>query len=192
MRPTMRAVWASGIALLIALTLAACGNPATLDSNAATSASPSSTSAPASASASPSPASAADSTTATVSASSKLNLNTVTEDQLLATIPNFPNRMVHEFMEYRPYANIQQFRKEIGKYVSAEQVAAWEQYVYVPVDVNASDATTLQQLPGVDATIAEQLIAGRPYQSNDAFLAKLAQYVSPDQVAVARSYLVTQ
>jgi hypothetical protein len=44
----------------------------------------------------------------------KLNLNAVTEDQLLSTIPNFSTRMVRESMEYRPYISIQQFRKEIG------------------------------------------------------------------------------
>src|SRR5215813_3568963 len=55
----------------------------------------------------------------------KLNLNNVTGDQLLATIPNFPNRMVREFQEYRPYVSIQQFRREIGKYVGDAQVAEY-------------------------------------------------------------------
>jgi len=60
----------------------------------------------------------------------------------------FGNRMVREFLEYRPYISIQQFRREIGKYVEEAQVAEYEQYVYVPVNVNESDAATLQQLPG--------------------------------------------
>ena len=119
----------------------------------------------------------------------KLNLNEVTEDQLLSTIPNFSTRMVREFMEYRPYISIQQFRKEIGKYVSAEQVTAYEQYVYVPIDVDQADAATLQELPGVDATIANQLIAGRPYGSNQAFLAKLAGSLPDAQVQQAAAYL---
>src|SRR4030095_7563202 len=53
----------------------------------------------------------------------KLNLNTASQADLLRTIPNFGNRMVHEFEEYRPYKSIFQFRKEIGKYVDQAQVA---------------------------------------------------------------------
>jgi hypothetical protein len=37
--------------------------------------------------------------------------------------------MAHEFEEYRPYANIEQFRREIGKYVDEKEVARLEQYV---------------------------------------------------------------
>lgn len=130
-----------------------------------------------------------DATAATATA--KLNLNTVTEDQLMSTIPNFSARMVREFMEYRPYISIQQFRKEIGKYVDAEQVATYEQYVYVPIDVDQTDAATLQQLPGVDASIADQLIAGRPYGSSQAFLAKLAGLVSAADAQQAAAYLAS-
>jgi len=132
---------------------------------------------------------APDSTLAT--ATTKLNLNTVAEDQLMSTIPGFSNRMVREFMEYRPYISIQQFRKEIGKYVDADQVAMYEQYVYVPIDVDQTDAATLQQLPGVDAAIADQLIAGRPYGSSQAFLAKLAGLVSAADAQQAAAYLAS-
>ncbi|MCA9889181.1 MAG: hypothetical protein KC546_12455, partial [Anaerolineae bacterium] len=83
-----------------------------------------------------------------------LNLNTVTGDELLSTIPDFSSRMVREFQEYRPYVSIQEFEREIGKYVSEDQVTAWEAYVYVPVAYNDSDAATLQQIPGVDEALA--------------------------------------
>lgn len=127
---------------------------------------------------------------AAATAPAKLNLNTATREQLL-TVPNAGERMVREFLEYRPYTTIGQFRREIGKYVSQDQVAAYERYLFVPVDPNRADADTLQQLPGVDATIAAQLIAARPYASADAFLAKLSEYVGPAQAAAARSYLAT-
>ena len=127
-----------------------------------------------------------------LAAGAKLNLNAVTEEQLLSTIPGFSNRMVREFMEYRPYVSIQQFRKEIGKYVSAEQVAAYEGYVYVPVNVNEADAATLQQIPGVDATLAEALIAGRPYASNQAFLDKLASSAPAVDTKQAAALLLNQ
>ena len=97
--------------------------------------------------------------------------------------------MVHEFEEYRPYKSILQFRKEIGKYVDQAQVAEYEKYIFVPIDENQSDAATLQQIPGLDATEAQELIAGRPYASRDAFLAKLAEKVSPDELAIAKTYL---
>ena len=122
----------------------------------------------------------------------KLDLNNLTEDALLATIPNFSNRMVREFFEYRPYVSIQQFRREIGKYVDEAQVTEWEQYVYVPVDPNNSDAATLMQLPGVDDTVAAELMVAQPYDSNAAFLEKLSEYVDSQQLAEAQCYMVAE
>ncbi|MFN2500062.1 MAG: hypothetical protein ABR557_13345 [Pyrinomonadaceae bacterium] len=119
----------------------------------------------------------------------KLNINTASGADLPITIPNFGNRMVHEFEEYRPYKSILQFRKEIGKYVDQNQVAEYEKYIFVPIDENQSDAATLQQIPGLDANEAQDLIAARPYASRDAFLAKLGEKVSADELAVAKPYL---
>jgi len=120
-----------------------------------------------------------------------INLNTATEDEL-KTIPGMGDRMVHEFEEYRPYTSIVQFRKEIGKYVDDAQVAAYEAYVYVPIDVNEADAETLMQLPGVDEEIAQQLIDGRDYAGNQAFLDALAPLVSPADAALAPFYLAEE
>ena len=120
-----------------------------------------------------------------------LNLNTVTEAELMATIPGFSARMVHEFLEYRPYVSIRQFRQEIGKYVDENQIAEYEKYVYVPVDVNDSDTETLKQIPGVDDAVAAKLIAGRPYSSGEAFLVALAALITDEQLAEAACYLHT-
>jgi DNA uptake protein ComE-like DNA-binding protein len=215
-------LWMMAVVVLATFVLMACGgttSPTTLtSSSAATSAAPAAASPTEAAAAGPAtagnasdptatsgaadsssssaataaPATTAASAGATASANSKLNLNDVTSDQLLSTIPDLGDRMVREFFEYRPYISIQQFRREIGKYVSAEQVAAYEQYVYVPVDVDAADAATLQQLPGVDATIAATLIAGRPYGSNEAFLAKLSTSVAEADAKQAASYLAAK
>jgi len=119
----------------------------------------------------------------------KLNLNTVSGDQLLSTIPNFPNRMVREFQEYRPYVSIQQFRREIGKYVEGSQIAEYEKYVFVPISINNSDSATLQQIPGLGNTEAETLISARPYATQDDFLTKLSEYVSADELTIAKTYL---
>lgn len=131
-----------------------------------------------------------NSTTQSTGTAAKLNLNEASEEQFL-TVPDVGNRMVREFMEYRPYVSIQQFRQEIGKYVSDEQVTAYEQYVFVPIDVNDADAETLKQIPTVDDSIAAELIAGRPYATNDDFLAKLATYISETDLETAESYLTT-
>ena len=138
--------------------------------------------------AAPSAASPSANQPATNPPKAKLNLNTASETDLMA-IPGMTKRMVHEFQEYRPYQSIQQFRREMSKYVSAPVIADYEKYVYVPISENDSDAATLQQIPGLDANEAQALIAGRPYASREAFLAKLAEKVSPDELAVAKTYL---
>ena len=119
----------------------------------------------------------------------KLNLNTASGDDFLAAVPNLGNRMVREFMEYRPYISIQQFRREIGKYVDDTQVAEYEKYVYVPIAINDSDSETLQQIPGLTADEAASVIAARPFASTDDFLAKLSESVSADELEIAKTYL---
>ena len=57
-----------------------------------------------------------------------INLNNAAESDILL-IPGVGKKMAHEFEEYRPYSNIEQFRREIGKYVDEEEVARLEQYV---------------------------------------------------------------
>jgi DNA uptake protein ComE-like DNA-binding protein len=46
-----------------------------------------------------------------------VNLNSASDEDILS-IPGTGKRMLREFKEYRPYTNIAQFRKEIGKYVA--------------------------------------------------------------------------
>jgi DNA uptake protein ComE-like DNA-binding protein len=57
-----------------------------------------------------------------------INLNTATDADILS-IPGIGQRMLGEFKEYRPYKAIQQFRREIGKYVDEKEVARLERYV---------------------------------------------------------------
>ncbi len=57
-----------------------------------------------------------------------INLNTASRDEILL-IPSLGPRMAHEFEEYRPYRNIEQFRREIGKYVDEAEVARLERFV---------------------------------------------------------------
>ena len=57
-----------------------------------------------------------------------INLNIASDADILS-IPGMGQRMLHEFKEYRPYKAIQQFRREIGKYVDDKEVARLERYV---------------------------------------------------------------
>lgn len=187
--------WVVYTVLLATLLLAACSpasTPTPATSNSAATATVSSSPTTVSEPASPAPNPTATTTTASVEpVSSKLNLNTVTADELLNTIPGFGNRMVREFQEYRPYVSLTQFRKEIGKYVDAAQVAEYEKYVYVPIDVNQSDAATLLQIPGLTESQANALIAARPFASNEAFTVKLTEFLSAEAVTTAQAYLST-
>ncbi len=57
-----------------------------------------------------------------------INLNSAGRDEIML-VPGMSRRMAHEFEEYRPYHSIEQFRREMGKYVDREEVARLERYV---------------------------------------------------------------
>jgi DNA uptake protein ComE-like DNA-binding protein len=59
-----------------------------------------------------------------------IDLNSASDEDILS-IPGTGPRMLREFKEYRPYKTIEQFRKEIGKYVSPKEVALLERYVTI-------------------------------------------------------------
>jgi len=59
-----------------------------------------------------------------------INLNTATDEDIFS-IPGLGKRMLHEFKEYRPYKNMEQFRREIGKYVDKNEVARLERFVTI-------------------------------------------------------------
>jgi DNA uptake protein ComE-like DNA-binding protein len=57
-----------------------------------------------------------------------VNLNDATEEQI-RLIPGMTDKMVHEFEEYRPYEDMAEFDREIGKYVDEAEVARFRNYV---------------------------------------------------------------
>lgn len=69
-------------------------------------------------------------TTASSTPIHRININTATDAEILA-IPGMGPRMLREFKEYRPYTSIEQFRREIGKYVDKAEVARLEQYIVI-------------------------------------------------------------
>jgi DNA uptake protein ComE-like DNA-binding protein len=59
-----------------------------------------------------------------------IDLNTASDEDIL-TIPGLGQKMLHEFKEYRPYKSMEQFNKEIGKYVDEKEVKRLARYVMI-------------------------------------------------------------
>jgi len=57
-----------------------------------------------------------------------IELNSASDEDILA-IPGVGPRMLHELKEYRPYASMAEFRREIGKYVDDDELDRLERYV---------------------------------------------------------------
>jgi len=80
------------------------------------------------------PTTTASTTTVTTDTSTAaivpININTATDAEILK-IPGVGPRMLREFKEYRPYTSIEQFRREIGKYVDKAEVARLEKYIVI-------------------------------------------------------------
>ena len=119
----------------------------------------------------------------------RIDVNIASEEELKAHVPGLGDKMAHEFVEYRPYKSVRQFDKEMSKYISAEQIATYRQYIYVPIRPDKSDAATLLQIEGLDEESAQELIAGRPYGSKEAFVAALEQRMDKERVEKAKALL---
>jgi len=110
-----------------------------------------------------------------------MNLNTTPEADF-KVIPGVGDRMAHEFEEYRPYSSIAQFRTEIGKYVDEEEVARYEQYVFVPVELNSASEETMKALPGVGDRMAHEFDEYRPYSNMAQFRTEIGKYVDDKEL----------
>lgn len=110
------------------------------------------------------------------------NLNTTAEADF-KMIPGVGDRMAHEFEEYRPYTSIAQFRKEIGKYVDEEEVARYENYVFVPVELNTASEDDIKALPGLGDRMAHEFEEYRPYSNMEQFRKEIGKYVDDKELA---------
>lgn len=118
----------------------------------------------------------------------QINLNTAARSEIML-IPDMSSRMAHEFEEYRPYTSLQQFRREIGKYVDAEEVARLEQYVFIPLDLNSASGSDLMTIPGMTSRMVHEFEEYRPYTSMEQFRREIGKYVDEDEVARLESYV---
>ena len=117
-----------------------------------------------------------------------LNLNTASKEEILM-IPGMGERMLHEFFEYRPYRNLAQFRKEIGKYVDENQVRRLEQYVFVPIQLNTATDEEILSIPGMGPKMLHEFKEYRPYKSIEQFRREIGKYVNAKEVARLERYV---
>jgi DNA uptake protein ComE-like DNA-binding protein len=118
----------------------------------------------------------------------QINLNTASKEEILL-IPGVGNRMQHEFLEYRPYKTLAQFRKEIGKYVDAKEVARLEQYVFVPINLNTASDEDIRSIPGIGPKMLHEFKEYRPYKSIEQFRREIGKYVNAKEVARLERYV---
>jgi DNA uptake protein ComE-like DNA-binding protein len=118
-----------------------------------------------------------------------IDLNNASAAEILL-IPAMSRKMAHEFEEYRPYRSMEQFRREIGKYVDDAEVARLEQYVFIPVDLNSASDVEIMQIPGMSKRMAHEFEEYRPYESMEQFRREIGKYVDDDEVARLESYVI--
>jgi len=118
-----------------------------------------------------------------------INLNTASETEVML-IPGMTKRMAHEFEEYRPYTSLEQFRKEMGKYVDAKEVARLEQYVFIPMNLNTASEAVFLTIPGMSKRMAHEFEEYRPYTSIEQFRKEIGKYVDAKEVARLERYIV--
>jgi DNA uptake protein ComE-like DNA-binding protein len=118
----------------------------------------------------------------------QINLNTASDDEIML-IPGMSGKMAHEFEEYRPYTSLEQFRREIGKYVDADEVARLEQYIFIPMNLNDAPLDDFAGIPGMTPKMVHEFEEYRPYRSMDQFRREIGKYVDDDEVARLESYV---
>ena len=98
--------------------------------------------------------------------------------------------MVREFLEYRPYTAMAQFRKEIGKYVDEKEVTRLEQYVFAPINLNTASEETLGTIPGATSQVIRALKDARPYKDMEQFRREIGKSVSAKEAPRLERYFV--
>ncbi len=117
-----------------------------------------------------------------------LNLNDTTDEEV-RLVPGVGRRMAHEFEEYKPYAGLPVFRREIGKYVDDEEVARLEQFVFVPINLNTASDEAILSIPNLGRRMLREFKEYRPYRRIEEFRREIGKYVDDDEVARLERYV---
>jgi len=117
-----------------------------------------------------------------------INLNSASEDEV-KLVPGISQKMVREFDEYKPYSTLEQFRREMGKYVDDDEVARLEQYVFVPMDLNSASADAFSTIPGMSGRMVREFEEYRPYASIEQFRREMGKYVDENEIARLERYV---
>lgn len=120
-----------------------------------------------------------------------LNLNAASREEILL-VPGVGDRMLREFLEYRPYAALAQFHREIGKYVDDDELARLEQYVYVPIDPNTASDEAILSIPGVGSRMLREFQEYRPWVSMAQFRREIGKYVDDAELARLERYVLIE
>ena len=117
-----------------------------------------------------------------------IDLNDVTDEEILL-IPGVGPRMRHEFEEYRPYAGLAVFQREIAKYVDDDELARLAQYVYVRIDLNTASDEAILSIPGVGNRMRHEFDEYRPYAAMAQFRREIGKYVDDDELGRLERYV---
>jgi DNA uptake protein ComE-like DNA-binding protein len=117
-----------------------------------------------------------------------IDLNDTSREEILL-VPGVGERMAHEFEEYRPYAHLDEFRREIGKYVDDDEVARLAQFVFVPIDLNTASDEDILSIPGLGDRMLREFKEYRPYTSIEQFRREIGKYVDEGEVARLERYV---
>ena len=121
-----------------------------------------------------------------------MNLNTTPEKVTFSWFRAWVPGSLTQFEEYRPYQAIDQFRREIGKYVDEQEVARLEQYVFVPINLNTASDEEILAIPGVGERLLHEFKEYRPYQSMEQFRREIGKYVDEQEVARLEQYVMLE
>ena len=118
-----------------------------------------------------------------------LNLNTATGPEILL-VPRISKRMTREFDEYRPWVNMAQFDKEIGKYVGADETNRLKQYVFIPLDLNTATDDQFKTIPNLPGNLLKEFKEYRPWKTKAQFDKEIGKYVGAKETGRLWRFMV--
>ena len=159
------------LALVVAMSLAACGGgePESVDAPAAEQ-------------------EAAPEVAAAPQAAGLLNPNEADADALMA-VPGMTAALVDALVAARPFANMLEVDAVLAE--ALDEAAREEAYrmVFLPLDLNAASDEEILLIPGVGDRMAHEFDEYRPYEAIERFRAEIGKYVDEAEVARLEQYV---